>query len=399
MIQIYPNIEQKFTCPICNNETDAIKILWQGIHAGAETKCKKCQKVFYQDFNVGHSISKPCSVDLDNFEFFCTEDPKGWYAKPLRDSLQSQNNKKIEFKKEVYADYEKVVILNCIDYLYGHSLLKLLNAERHIKSNTDIGLIVIVPKFLEWMVPEGIAEKWVFNISLKEGQECFTEFNNAIQDEVKRFSEIYVSKTFPHPGDFDISNFTGVVKHNFQEEDFRITFVWRDDRFWISNLLFEKGTNKSDIKILKNIVLMWQKRKIIKLFTRLKKKFPYAKYTVVGIGMPENFPAWIDNKTVQKIDADQEKNLCHIYSESRVIIGVHGSNMLLPSAHAGMVIDLMPDDRWGNFAQDILYQEKDFRISSFRYRYLPININVDTIQIVITSMLVNRDTFIKNMTE
>jgi len=47
---------------------------------------------------------------------------------------------------------------------------------------------------------------------------------------------------------------------------------------------------------------------------------------------------------------------------------VHGSNMLLPSAHAGMTIDLMPDDRWGNFAQDISYQEDDVRMGSYRYR-------------------------------
>jgi len=39
-----------------------------------------------------------------------------------------------------------------------------------------------------------------------------------------------------------------------------------------------------------------------------------------------------------------------------------------------MTIDLMPDDRWGNFAQDILYQENDNRVASFKYRFLPISI-------------------------
>jgi len=37
--------------------------------------------------------------------------------------------------------------------------------------------------------------------------------------------------------------------------------------------------------------------------------------------------------------------------------------MLLPSAHAGMTVSLMPSKRWGNFAEDILFTEKDVRLA------------------------------------
>ncbi|NKQ38648.1 MAG: hypothetical protein HF967_04115 [Methanosarcinales archaeon] len=390
MIQIHPSIEQKFTCPICKQEIEANKTMWQGIHVCVESECTNCQRTFYQDLKVGHSLYAPFSVDLHNFELFGSENSKDWYGVPLQKSLKNPNCKNVKFKKEIYANHDRVVILNCIDYLYGHSLLKLLNAEKHLKVNPEYGLIVILPQFLEWMLPKGIAEKWVFDISLKEGQEFFTDFNNTIQKEMKRFSEIHISKAFSHPKDFDITNFTGIEKHNFQKDDFRITFIWREDRLWINNSLLNKGINKLNITILKDLFLNWQKRKVITIFSELRKRFPDAIFTVAGFGNHQKskifsnahsfrmsykkFPKWIDNQIVYNFNTDTEKKLCQIYSDSRIVIGVHGSNMLLPSAHAGMTIDLMPDDRWGNFAQDILYQENDNRVASFKYRFLPISI-------------------------
>ncbi len=399
MIQIYPSIDQKLKCPICIQETKATKIVWQGIHVGVESTCKVCQRRFFQDLHVGHSTSKPCSVDLDSFQLFCDNDPKGWYSEPLRESIKSPSNKHLDFKKEIYSASDKVIILNCIDYLYGHSLLKLLNAERHLKNHPDYGLIVIVPKYLEWMTPKGIAEKWIFDIPLKEGKEYFIDFNEKIQNELQRFSTVCLSKACAHPSDFDITNFTGVKKHDFQKDEFRISFIWREDRTWINSLVLNKGINKSKNNILKNILLNWQKRKIVKLFSGLRKTFPNAKYTVAGISKPEKFPSWIDNQIVQKLDENLEKKLCNVYSESRVIIGVHGSNILLPSAHAGMTIDLMPDDRWGNFAQDILYQEEDVRMGCYRYRYIPISQNAKILSKLIVNMVQNRDRFYENMTE
>lgn len=397
MIQIHPPIEQKFACPVCEQEIEANKTVWQGIHVGVESECKNCQRTFYQDLKVGQSMYTPYSVDLHKFELFGPGSSKDWYGIPLQKSLKNPNDNKIEFKKEIYASHDKVIILNCIDYLYGHSLLKLLNAERHLKDNPEYGLVVIVPKFLGWMLPEGIAEKWVFDIPLKKGREFFIEFDNIIQKELKRFSEIHISKAFSHPKDFDITNFTGIEKHDFQKDDFRITFIWREDRCWMNSSLFQKAVNKLNMAILKNILLAWQKRKVIKVFSELRKRFPDARFTVTGFGNHKKFPRWIDNQIVYNFSTDTEKKLCQIHSESRVVLGVHGSNMLLPSAHAGMTIDLMPDDRWGNFAQEILYQETDVRMGSYRYRYVPINQKPNHLHKIVAYMILDREHFIENM--
>ena len=65
--------------------------------------------------------------------------------------------------------------------------------------------------------------------------------------------------------------------------------------------------------------------------------------------------------------------------------------------HAGMTIDLMPDDRWGNFAQEILYQENDVRRGSYRYRYVPINQKPNHLYKIVVSMILDREHFIENM--
>lgn len=72
--------------------------------------------------------------------------------------------------------------------------------------------------------------------------------------------------------------------------------------------------------------------------------------------------------------------------------------MLLPSGHAGMTIDIMPKDRLGNFAQDILYQEKDSRLAAFKYRYLPIEIGVKLLADIASSMILKYPEFVMLMT-
>jgi hypothetical protein len=71
--------------------------------------------------------------------------------------------------------------------------------------------------------------------------------------------------------------------------------------------------------------------------------------------------------------------------------------MLLPSGHAGMTIDLI-EERWGNFAQDIIYQEINQKMASFRYRFLPSQTNTDTLVFIAAVMVVTLEEFKSYMT-
>ncbi|MBN1638897.1 MAG: zf-TFIIB domain-containing protein [Ignavibacteriales bacterium] len=394
MIQIKPEVKHFIKCPKCDAKLPSEKIIFQGIHIVAKHKCKKCGKIYYSDLPVGHAIDYSYIIDLEDKHIWGSDtSAKNWFGKPLLKSFLEPNNDDVELNIKVNKKTNSVVILNCLDYLYGHSLLKLLNTERLINDRKDV--VVIVPIFLEWMIPKGTAEVWVVNQNLGKSLNYYPDLDKKIKKQLKRFKTVYIDKAFSHPSIFDIKKFTGIEKHNLFKKNFRVSFIWREDRPWFFNDYIVYGLKR--IKALKPIVFL-QYLKAILLFRLLKYKLPDAKYTVVGKGKSFSFPKWIDDQRVDRFNPKIEKKLCRIYSESRVVVGVHGSNILLPSAHAGMVVDLLPVMRMGNFAQDVLYQEEkiDPRMISFKYRYFPISIGVFNVAKNIQSMIMDYKKSLKN---
>ncbi|MBD1890743.1 hypothetical protein [Coleofasciculus sp. FACHB-SPT9] len=394
MIEIKPSIQHKSTCPHSGTLLNPQGILWQGMHICVKSKCDSCNTEIIEDLEVGHAVTFPYQIDLAKGDVFGNESCKYWLGQKLLYSLQNPQSEEIAISKEVFKQHQRVIILNCIDYLYGHSLLKLLNVQRYLNHYPDCGLIVIVPKFLRWMVPEGVTEIWTVNIPLQRGQCYYPKFDQFISEESKRFDKIYVSKAYSHPSQFDISKFTRVPTHSFDKDSNQITFIWRDDRIWCNPLLF-KTLRK--LKMV-DIALKLQNERVQKLFLKIHSKVPSAKFTIAGLGRKTQFPDWIEDLRVNKFNSDTERQMCQVYSQSRLVIGVHGSNMLLPSGHAGMTLDLMPEERWGNVAQDILYQETEPRLAAFRYRYVSLQTPLDEIGAIASSMLLHYSEYKQNMT-
>jgi len=119
------------------------------------------------------------------------------------------------------------------------------------------------------------------------------------------------------------------------------------------------------------------------------------RFTAAGLGISGSLPSFVDDRRTRSFDEETERALCTIYSESILVIGVHGSSMILPSAHAGMAVSLMPSRRWGNFAEDILYTEEDVRLSAFQRRIIPLNLNLCDVRDITSDMIMGRDYFIK----
>jgi hypothetical protein len=396
VIQIKPAIDYREPCPHCGCALVPDQVLWQGIHICAVAHCPGCGAEIVGDLTVGAAIDFPYQVDRRKGLLFGSALPRAWLGKPFLTSLLNpEEDPGIRLEIEVRERHPKVVILNCIDYLYGHSLLKLLNAQRHLEKEAELGLILLLPRFLRWMVPAGVAELWLVDLPLSRAQSFRPRLHRLIQVECARFEEVHVSPAWSHPADFDVSRFTGVPRHDFKAARFRITFVWREDRTWSSgprgsNLLHMFGGSR-------RLLLAWQNQKVRRLFALLRRKFPDALFTVAGLGRTTRFPEWIEDRRVARFDEEAERRSCQVYSESRLVIGVHGSNMLLPSGHAGLTIDLMPDDRWGNFGQDILYQEVDVRLASYRYRFLPVGSDSSAVARCAAGQLAGYDYFRKQI--
>ncbi len=381
MISLKPVLEiPPRECPKCRSTLAANGWLITGMRNLADFRCPQCESEFYGDLPSGQALYTPILLDKKSGTVY-DDYNVGWFSGWLADSYAKRTKEPLGFGVRKFSKVKnKVVLLNCLDTLYGHSLLKLLNAQHYIDCQPDVSLIVLLPPFLEWMLPDGAAEAWIVDLPLRRG----TEWNDWLAQEISKrlesFREVFLSVAFSHPHaeDFDIERFTRISP--FPLDDFGkreknpvITFIWREDRLW-ETLDFAASTRIEKIKRRLGISLKRrdeQTRKVVKLAEFLRGELPALDFAVVGLGKAADLPDWISDLRLTKINDETERRWCGRYAGSHIVIGVHGSNMLLPSAHSGGVIELIGEERQGNFLQDILFRRSDPREMFFRYRFVP----------------------------
>lgn len=367
MIELKPNIYNKFLCPECKNENiKVIDIIFQGIHVLADCKCNICNFEFYHDFPVGHALSYPIAIGKIN-KIIYSKNNLEWFSKPLKDSFLSKSKDRIKIEKKIFFDKKDVIILNCMDYLYGHVLLKLFNALYYIDNCKEYGLIIIIPKMFKWLLPEGISEAWIIDVNLKEAQNWFIELEEFVKKEFKRFDKIYLSLAFSHPdpSEIDIARFTKIKRFNldkFLENKINITFITREDRLWFNSkleLFIYKILRKLRlIRYFNKYFVYFQNELINRTYKQIINELPSANFNVVGLGKSGKFKIHINDYRERNISEEVEIKWCEIYSKSHVVIGMHGSNMLLPTALAAGFIEILPKDRYGNIIQEIFLPYK-----------------------------------------
>jgi len=387
-IRVKPTVDAVAVCHECGQHLVSGTVLWAGIHVCTEYECTECGSRFIEDLPVGHAVGGPFRIDIHRNQLTGPAANRAWFGEPLFRALLDPDESEVRLVVEIRKPAPRIVLLNCIDSLYGHCVLKLLNAAAHL-ADPEYGVVVLVPSFLVWMIPDGVAEVWCVEMPLSLASNYFPDLHRAIERELTRFLEVRVSRAYSHPSQFRLADFTRIARHDFSKTEYRLTFIWRADRLWLRRTLVTRVFKRLG---LERTLLAFQRRRIRKLFKQVGQDFPEAKLTVAGIGRQGRFPQWIDDLRVDRINSGEtERSLCRIYSESRVVVGVHGSNMLLPSGHAGMCVDLMPEERWPNIAQDILYAPEDFhgdvRMSAYRHRFVSLDTSPREVGTIIAGML------------
>jgi hypothetical protein len=384
MVQIKPLADSNAVCLADGENIRADAICWQGIHVGAVRNDSEGGAHMFRDLPVGHSAHWSYEVDVQSRQL---NGPAGvdWLSGPLFESLLDPSNEHVPVKREILRSEKNVIILNCLDMMYGHCLLKLLNASRHLEDNPERGLIVLIPSFLRWLVPDGAAEIWSVPLGLRGMKDFYPSIDLQIQEFCKDYDSIWLSEAFSHPSRFRIEDYTRIHPHDFTKEQDLVTFIWREDRLWIPHYLAKKLRKVG----LQASALVWQKRKVVKLFLEIRRHFPKVRFAVAGLGTSGRFPEWIEDYRTDCFDKTSEEKSARIYAESRIVIGVHGSNMLLPSALAGMTLDLVPNEKWNNHPQDTLPRSHDARAGAFFYRFIPSSCALDSTVSVVISMLSN----------
>ncbi|MGI8882995.1 MAG: hypothetical protein ACR2IA_01965 [Pyrinomonadaceae bacterium] len=407
MICLKPDLEiLPRDCPKCRATLAADGWLISGMRNLADLSCPNCKTEFYGDLPSGQALYTPMLLEKESGKVY-DDYNAGWFSDWLEKAYANRTDEKIPFETRKFSEIkDKVIFLNCLDGPYGDLLHKLLNAQHYIDYHQDASLIVLAPRFLEWLLPDGIAEAWIVDLPLRRGTEWNDWLANEIGERLKPFSKIYLSIAFPHPHstDFDIERFTRVAPfplENLGKHQNKpiITFIWREDRLWKteggapSKFSYERVKNRFGFSEKQ---IDEQTRKVVEFAELLREKFPAVDFAVAGLGKTNNFPEWISDLRLTELDADEERAWCKRYSESHVVIGVYGSNMLLPSAHAGSVIDLVGEEWWHNYLQDVLFRQSDGRDMIYRYRFVPHSTAPEHLAILVSTLLRYED-FKRNM--
>ncbi len=379
MVRLKPNPDNFFTCPECRSEqpfVNEIKVV--SINILADCTCANCGFEFHQVLPVGHTVDYPLSIGSENGKLYQPGENHNWLSQSLLKAHKGSRKDTVRIEKIIFKKYEKVVILNTLDSLYGHVLLKLYNAFYHLDHQKDIGLILIIPKIFKWLIPKGCAEAWIVDLKLSELIFDYESIQKFVSNEFERFQDIFLSKAYSHPNfsTVDIARLTGVQPFNlkdFSNQKPTITFILREDRWWFksnAHYLFYRVCRKLKVLSWGSRILSGQQNRLIKRTIKLiRKELPIVDFNVIGLGKTGSFAGYAMDERQWNVNALVEMTWCKTYAQSHVVIGVHGSNMLLPSALAAGCVEILPDDRYGNMVQDLSVRYTD-RLQLFFYRFV-----------------------------
>jgi len=404
MIEIKPKFYNSFLCPECKSEHPEVhSILVEGVHAMEDCKCRGCGLEFYHLLPVGLTVGFSLSYGKNNRKLY--DEDSSWVSVGLPDYLLTVRNKKIHFDKIVNKVCRKVIILNALDFHYGHCFLKLVNVQYHLDRHSDFGIIVVAPKVFHWLIPEGCAEIWLADLDFSDL--CYRQVavHEFVSNELKRFDQVHLSKAYSHP-DFtkiDISRFTRVAPFDlarFSTAPINITFVLREDRCWNESrgwFLLYRFLRKIKLKNTGNSLLAVRQNRLVKKTIRyIRKELPEVTINIVGLGRTGNFKGSAVDYRESEMCPEVEISWCNIYARSQVVIGVHGSNMLLPTAQSAACVEILPEDRLGNIAQDLAVRYSDRR-QLFLYRLLPQYSRPGFVAKHVISMIKNYEIFNSSM--
>jgi hypothetical protein len=379
-----------------------------GMWTLASLKCTNCSEEFYGNLSAGYGLLYPGLLRKGSGELHQTVE-NNWYTELMCEAYQNREGTEVEFSKEQNDDLSNPILLNCIDINYIHCINKLLNAQYYLEECPDRDLIVLVPAILEWMVPDSVDGTWVIDLSLEEGRGWYDYIAEIIHSEIDSFNtcSLSIGFPFPHPEDYNITEFTSVERFPIDEWEERlndptITFIWRGAdssarRLW-SSWIHSGGLRRKArgyLNLLDNkfgeptLALREQRNNIIETARLLREIVPNVNCGVAGVGTSYDFPDWMADIRFDTPCETEEQRLCGRYAESHIVVGAHGSHLALPSAHAGAVVQVIDIAKRGNMLTDLILHTAGRKETLFRYRVLPATVSNKIVAHEVISVLLH----------
>lgn len=330
-------------CPRDGAPLEIARLRFGGWRSLLEGACPSCGHRYLQDLPAAHALVYPSSLDLDTGEAHGQ-----WFETELRDGWLHPDEGRVSLSVDVRRPLQDVVLLDCLEPVYGHALLRLLNAERHLEA----GLVVLASAALAPLVPPGAAEAWILDEPLGRLRGRLTALEERIDSELDRFASCVLSPAFPHPhpSTFSLATFTGELQPE-RVGDPSVVLVLRGERLW--------GRTVRD-----------QRKRFSRTLELLAERMPGLGAAAIGLAPPVSAPEGSLQLCAERPDPALERRWLALLAGADLAIGVHGSNLLLPSGLARATLELLPEDRFANHAQATLATDPDPVASLYRHRVL-----------------------------
>ena len=402
LIKLSPQPDVLVDCLDCKKSIHSQRFLITGIHNVVYAKCDNCKKGYYKQMPVNAGLFYPGVIEENTGKRSDALPYDNWYLKGFVEAFAKKKSDKISLQVEKNKPLEKkkTAILNCIDHCYGHSLFELFNAAYYLKQQ-DMNLIILVQKNLRWLVPDGAAEVWVADISFANAHHWYDDLATQINHLTKDIPDLYMCQSFVQTDDSDysIEDYSRVSPFPLEEWNQRlkkptVTFIWRTDRFW-RKILPSIADNRITRKLfpsLLNLVRNYFHLKWVCAFAQeLKKQIPNLDFAVAGMDSRKyKLPDWIKDFRFEKHTDKAAVENCRRYAESHLVLGCNGSSLILPSAHAGACIDIVPGDMWAVSAGSFSFRTTSIGDTHFRYVLLPAEVKIKRLAGIAVSILRDR---------
>jgi hypothetical protein len=327
-LRIYPDVDFSPECPLDGTPLRIRSTAIMGMRSLVDAVCTRCDSAYYVDLPVSHALWNRVTLNTKTLELYNSREPN-WITEPLLQGFLNQDGRQITPVVHKFRDAERIVIVNCLDYVYGHALLKLLNAPRHIDDSPEVGCCVLVSPELIDLVPDGVAEVWEFPVLVGEYRKWYPSLRRWVEEYLGLRKECFLSLAYSHPSKnvFDLRRFVRNlpdVSEQLAGHSPVVMFCHREDRLW-------------------GRTLDHQRQNLQMLLNRLSDIFPKLAFILLGFGLETKLhasQAKIIDVRVDRFARQTARNWLAYMQRTDCCIGVMGSNMLLPSGLAKATVAL-----------------------------------------------------------
>lgn len=321
-------------------------------------------------------ISKTGEILNDNPRF------RNWLTEPFIQTYQAVEGSSASYEvvSQIRSTKTKVTVLDCLDSCYGHALFKLFNAARF--ENAEERTVVIIHANLQHFVPDYVEEIWLVKTDFSNQDHRLEGFHEFVRNQLTSYEQITLvgADMALDLGEIDLTAFTKVAPFDFDRfadgKPYQLTFLLREDRMWLTSKLDQwlyLVWRKTGSSILKNYLQRKERSNYRRLIHQVNRVIP-ANWMAIGIGKGLTYSFLNDQRMDYLEFTKNELKWCQQYAGSHLCIGVHGSNMLIPSYLSGAYISLIPSFKVANYSEDFLPRKEPIQRTLFTARNLPASI-------------------------